>query len=142
MRGDGRAHRDAARMWEGVFPTCVGTEGAGGSLCRSETPFSPHAWGRKVIALGRVLGGEVFPTCVGTEGGSSCESHFFGRVVAIGKQVPIREIPEMFKFKARAENGEVLEGEVQALDSAQTLIEVRWLVGPRAVVLQLWQVRG
>ena len=33
----------------------------------------------------------------------------------------------MFKFRARAENGEVLEGEVQALDSAQALIEVRWL---------------
>ena len=48
----------------------------------------------------------------------------------------------MFSFKAKAESGEVLEGEVQALYFVQALIEVRWLVGPRAVVLQLWQVRG
>ena len=48
----------------------------------------------------------------------------------------------MFRFKAKAESGDIVEGEVQAQSADEAVIEVRWLVGPHAVVLQLEQARG
>jgi hypothetical protein len=45
----------------------------------------------------------------------------------------------MFRYKAKAESGEIFEGEVQALGAVEAMIEVRWLVGPHGVILQLWQ---
>lgn len=48
----------------------------------------------------------------------------------------------MFRFKARAESGEIVEGEIQALSAVEAMIEVRWLVGPHGVILQLGQACG
>ena len=48
----------------------------------------------------------------------------------------------MFRFKVKASSGEIVEGEVRAPSVAETMIEVRWLIGPDVVFLQVGRVPG